>query len=474
MLNIIYLKMTKLKDMYKYTHHMITYTDILPKVLIEIGKLDSDNSVDKTIDFNTIHTFNDLDNKYSKQVFQTICSSYDEPIYVWFNTYGRHVVEYLEYIHIFCKQECVVVINNTRLFGWKNPDWSNISYDKIEQKLKSRIQSIKYIPSEVYSKDRMVIKLYSNDLSKLRYRKIVLLHSKNNLPHPKNNDNFIRMCKSMNLEYEITADKERISQDNYDILVAYNEFIEPELVPVRIKIVYGPGMFVFPSGPLVGPLRKELVGRCVYNTLSDWNKKVHEEMAESMIVPLVTFPYSIETDYFIPSSEPKTLDCILYVKSRENRVVNYVTNLLNEKGLNYRLFKYGSYNGHDYKMTLPKAKFMITLDAHESQGFAIQEAMSSNIPLLVCDIKSLFDNIPDGENPNILRKDYMGKKLYASSVPYWSEECGMKLDSIFDLDSAIDIMLQKYNTFSPRKFIVENLSNEVCMKRILDYFNFNL
>lgn len=449
----------------------IQYTDILPKILIEIGTVDSDNIIQNRSDFDTIHTFNDLASTYTKGIFQSICSSYDEPIYFWFNTHGKYILEYLEHINTLYKQQCVIVINNTRLFGWKNPDWSSISYDKIEKTLESRIQHTKYIPSEVYSKDRMVIKLYSNDMTKLRYRKVIVLHNKNNAPHPKNNDNFIRMCKSMNLEYEATSDKERITQNNYDILVAYNEYVDPTHIPERIKIIYGPGMFVFPSGPLVGSLRKELVGRCAYNTLSKWNTAVHKEMADSMIMPLYEFPYAVETEYFIPTGEQKTLDCILYVKSREKRVVEYAIDILNKKNLNYRIFKYGSYVGHDYKLTIPKAKFMIVLDAHESQGFALQEAMSADVPLLVCDIKSLFDNMPDGENPDILRKDYIGKKLYATSVPYWSEECGIKLDSVFDLDTAIDSMLEKYTTFSPRKFIVENLSNEVCMKRILDYFN---
>ena len=50
---------------------------------------------------------------------------------------------------------------------------------------------------------------------------------------------------------------------------------------------------------------------------------------------------------------------------------------------------------------MQKAKYGIILDAHESQGFAIEEALSCNVPLLVWNTKfmsqeygSRYENIP--------------------------------------------------------------------------------
>lgn len=300
--------------------------------------------------------------------------------------------------------------------------------------------------------------------------KLVIHTNQGTYPHPKNYDGLQRMCSSMNIAFEHTTDIQRTYQDNYDILIAYNQYIEPDKVPTRIKIIYGPGMFVFPSGPLVGPRRHDLESRCVFNTLSEWNKKVHEEMVESMIIPIHAFPYGVETDYFIPTKDPKTIECILYVKSRDSHSVQFVKGLLESKGIQYKLYKYGSYNGNEYRNTLPRVKYLISLDAHESQGFALQEAMSCNIPLLVCDVKSMFDDIANGNSPTYLRKDFPGKKLYATSVPYWSDECGLRTTDIYQMSELIDRMRCIYATFTPRNFIMRTLSNEVCMKRILDYF----
>jgi glycosyltransferase involved in cell wall biosynthesis len=109
---------------------------------------------------------------------------------------------------------------------------------------------------------------------------------------------------------------------------------------------------------------------------------------------------------------------------------------------------------------------MLTLDAHESQGFALQEAMSCNVPLLVFDINSVYD-----EYGTSFFNHYKPLDLKATSVPYWSDKCGLKTNELNDIPEMIDQMINTYQTFEPRKFIIDNLSEEVCMKRILDFHN---
>lgn len=299
--------------------------------------------------------------------------------------------------------------------------------------------------------------------------KLVLFNTpKLYLPHIKNFDGIQRMCKVYNIQFEHTRDEERTYKNDYDILIAYDKFIDPDRVPSNIKIIYGPGFFTFPSGPIVGPTRDDLVGRCAFNTLSEWNKNVYLDMATSLVVPIVCFPYGVETDYFYPENVAKEYDCILYVKSRPPELVAYAQKLLEEKGLRYKVFKYGSYNGNDYLYTLKRSKFMVVLDAHESQGFALQEAMSCNVPLLVLDIESMYDEMANGQT--YTHEKYDPYLLIATSVPYWTDECGIIIHKKEQLSSSIDSMVNIYNTFTPRDYVLRTLSNEVCMKRILDYF----
>jgi len=297
----------------------------------------------------------------------------------------------------------------------------------------------------------------------------LIFYMTNSIPHHKNWDGIQRMCKSHNIEFEHTTSIERITQNNYDILYTTMYYINPDIVPSNIKIIYGPQFWVIPKPPIVGSFREDLVGRCVFNALSKWVGDFYLELANEIIMPIAYFPFAVDTNRFIPSNNViKDYDCLVYIKRRSNDLVNYTVNLLDQKGLKYRIFRYGSYNEEEYRDALHKSKFMITLDAHESQGFGLEEAMSSGVPLLVMDAKSMYDEKNNGVTATY---EYLRpKKLVATSVPYWSDECGIKITDQSELSTAVDRMMEQYKSFTPRDYVVRTLSDEVCMKRILDYF----
>ena len=299
----------------------------------------------------------------------------------------------------------------------------------------------------------------------------LVLYFVNGLPHNKNYMAIQRMCRSLEIEFEETNNYERIKMNNYDILVSCHNYVNPADIPTNIKIIMGPQFFVLPEGPIIGKLKSELSERCVYNNLSPWIKSLYLEFVDSFIIPMKELPYSVDTNTFKPSSPSleKEYDCILYIKRRSNDLVNYTISMLNQKGLKYKIFRYGSYNEEDYKDSLQKAKFMLTLDAHESQGFGLEEAMSSGVPLLVMDATSMYNEMDNGVN--VIYEYLRPKKLLSTSVPYWSDECGIKITEQSELSAAIDRMLTTYQTFTPRDYIVRTLSDEVCMRRILDYFD---
>lgn len=290
------------------------------------------------------------------------------------------------------------------------------------------------------------------------------------IPHPKNWSAIQRMCRSCNIEFEYTNDIERLKINNYDILYCIMYYVDPDIIPKNIKVIYGPQFWVIPEPPIVGKYRSDLEGRCVFNSLSKWVGDYYLELAGEIIVPLTYFPFAVDTNEFKPlyPSLEKEYDCIVYIKRRSNDLVNYTLSMLNQKGLKYKIFRYGSYNEEDYKDSLQKTKFMLTLDAHESQGFGLEEAMSSGVPLLVMDATSMYDEMDNGVNATYMH--LKPNKLLATSVPYWSNECGIKITEQFELSDAIDRMLTIYQSFTPRDYIVRTLSDEVCMRRILDYF----
>ena len=290
--------------------------------------------------------------------------------------------------------------------------------------------------------------------------KIVFL----NPGHHKNINAIERMCNKTNIKLEITSNFQRCKTPDYDILISNMYFFSPDLIPENIKIIYGPQLFVVPSGPIVGTLNPAWTSRCINNTLSKWVETMFLEVSKNLVIQTAQFPFAVDTEKFKPRGE-KTLDCIIYFKHRNPQTLQEIKDILDQKQVSYQVFSYGSYNEQDYLNTLQKSKFMLTLDAHESQGFALQEAMSCNVPLLVFDIQSVYD-----EYGTSFFNQYRPLKLKATSVPYWDSSCGLKTTELSDVPVMVDQMLNTYQTFEPRKFIIENLSEEPCMQRILDYF----
>ena len=292
----------------------------------------------------------------------------------------------------------------------------------------------------------------------------LVLYISSGFPHHKNWDGIQRMCRSCNIDFEYTNDIQRCIQNDYNILYCTSNYIDPYIIPENIKIIMGPQFWVIPEPPIVGKFKPDLVERCVFNSLSKWVGDFYLELAKEIIMPISYFPFAVDTNKFKPLNQEKEYDCIVYIKSRSNALIDYSINMLNQKGLKYKIFRYGSYNEDDYLSSLQRAKFMLSLDAHESQGFALEEAMSCNVPLLVMNATSMYDEKPDGVNS--LYEYLRPKNLFATSVPYWSDECGIKTDEA-NLSKDIDRMNSQ---FAPRDYIVRTLSDEVCMRRILDYF----
>ena len=93
-----------------------------------------------------------------------------------------------------------------------------------------------------------------------------------------------------------------------------------------------------------------------------------------------------------------------------------------------------------------------------SQGFALQEALSAGVPLLVWDVETM------GEEWNE-RQIYTGEEgdFKATAVPYWDARCGVLVGK-HNLKEGLRHMRTSWAIFKPREFIIETLSVEACAK----------
>lgn len=293
--------------------------------------------------------------------------------------------------------------------------------------------------------------------------------------HHKNQHAIQQMCASVGWECEFTTSDARLQHADYDIVVLNSVYIPPERIPHRAKIIYGPQHWVFPTGPLVGAPRDDLKDRACYNVLSVWVSALYYEVSGPLIVPKACLPFGIDISRFSPvEGGERSLECIVYIKRRDPRISSEVFRFLQERGVQHVVYRYGSYSESNYLRDLQRARYMIVIDAHESQGFAIQEAMSCDVPLLVINATTMYDEVNERGIP--IYKHMRPKLLLATSVPYWSDKCGRcftdisLLPDVFrDFKSDLDA-----GKFRPREFILETLSPEVCMRRIMEYFSMGL
>ena len=153
-------------------------------------------------------------------------------------------------------------------------------------------------------------------------------------------------------------------------------------------------------------------------------------------------------------------DCLIYFKNRELKSLNEIISFLKNKNIRYKVLTYGDYKNKQLVKYALKSKFGLILGSTESQGIAINELMATNLPLFVID-----KNINNYENI----------KLYGTTVPYWSSECGEKILDLNDFKMNFQRFLKNYesNTYKPNNLINEKLSFEKFIENIqLEFLKF--
>lgn len=286
--------------------------------------------------------------------------------------------------------------------------------------------------------------------------------------HRNNHASMIRMCKLFDIEFiESSNPNDLDNMENYDILWLHTNFIDPNKFPPKLKILYGPQLFVFPTGPICGQTNKEWEHKAVFNCLSPWIKEVFNEISE-MKTPLIPLPFGVNTDKFKPLIDIKDrTDYFIYSKYRSPEIFNHINKMCGKIPHNKNILIYGSYNEEAYLKILQKSRFGIWIGCHESQGFALQEALSCDVPLIVLNVKSLKE-----EFHSRFIYDHMPQKLNATTVSYWSNACGEVIYNVNEFIQSYTKLEAHIESYKPRNYILENLSDSVCMKRILDYFEF--
>lgn len=182
------------------------------------------------------------------------------------------------------------------------------------------------------------------------------------------------------------------------------------------------------------------------------------------------WPVGIETEKWKPSDKEKKHDFLIYqklrwkIKEREITHIHHLENILTEKGLSFKKIVYGNYEPNELLELASQSKAVIFVCEHETQGLAYQQLLSMNIPLLA------WKGAEYWEDPSY----YPEKVKFAdvTAVPYWDSRCGEIFDTPQDFQSKLELFWSKLqnNEYSPRKYILENLTLEKCAAKYIEIY----
>ena len=174
---------------------------------------------------------------------------------------------------------------------------------------------------------------------------------------------------------------------------------------------------------------------------------------------IFVWPVGIDTETFSDKSkDSKEFDCLVYFKRRSEEDLLFIEDMLKRKGQSFNVITYGNYTEEEFLELISKSKYAIAIDNCESQGIAIEEMMSCNIPLFVWDVTTWSDRGEEFACPS-------------TSIPFWDERCGEKIYIKEEADIKFEIFLEKLGNYAPRCYILENLTLEKQASEIIKEFD---
>lgn len=270
------------------------------------------------------------------------------------------------------------------------------------------------------------------------------------------------MQRQKHIEYHIGTIND-IS--NYDIIYSPSEMINTSLYPTK-KFIFGPHFSTFPNHNQLHALQNHVYRNSIYIQPSEWTVQLWKNMGAEQFLTLKCFPFPVNTERFKPLSIKETstteekINVLVYYKHRHPNELKQIKDFLTQQKIsNYRIFDYDQrYNEEDYLSYLQKCKYGIVLDAHESQGFAIEEALACDVPLLVWNAQTMNQELNSHSQP-----------IPCTSIPYWGNQCGEYFHHHHELASTFKTFKTKLEEkqYSPRQYILDNLSTEKCAERFM-------
>jgi glycosyltransferase involved in cell wall biosynthesis len=167
----------------------------------------------------------------------------------------------------------------------------------------------------------------------------------------------------------------------------------------------------------------------------------------------VPCPCGVDPDYWKPAGQPRTKVALVYWKSGDETFCEQVERIVRTCGLEPRRVRsahgeHGLFAPGDFRRLLDEAVVGVFLSAFETQGLALAEAWSMDVPTVAWDPRGLAE--------------WRGRHFQAgSSAPYLTAATGRGWRTLDELEPVLRDVLAQRSTFHPREWLLANMTDAI-------------
>jgi len=221
------------------------------------------------------------------------------------------------------------------------------------------------------------------------------------------------------------------------------------------RLIAGPNILDFPSDypDLIAAPEVDL---CITPALP--TAEMYARDLPQLAGRIAPWAAGVDTEYWSPGHLPAANNVLVFVKENSGPIppIQPYVQYMERKGYCIAMLRYGSYLPGEYRNLLRQSAVMVGFVAVESQGIAWAEAWAANIPTLLWNQPtSTFDH-----------PRYKGVAFPTTTAPYLSRDTGLFFRSYDEFARVFEQWETERTMFRPREWVLKNMSDEVCARRL--------
>jgi hypothetical protein len=242
--------------------------------------------------------------------------------------------------------------------------------------------------------------------------------------------------ESNNSYYLESGTKENISK--YDIIYCPDDMFNIEKYKDK-KFVFGPFLDFFPP-KIVSSFTS--LKNCIVLHEFNWKFDFWKNLGIHNHIPMKCIQFPIDPLVF-DTVEHKNEDYFVYFNKRKEGDLHYLKSFMSSRKIsNYKVFYEEDENFFNYAK---KCKMGIILTSIHTN--VITKLLFCNVPLLVWNMRNMSDD-----------HSYQYPPIKVNNIEIWNACCGESILDCTELGGKFDMMLKKYDTYSPKDYIFYNVN----------------